>query len=143
MNKLFRLLFITLFSKFRSKIGKMDRCITPFWVMPTDLDVLRHMNNGIYLSLQDLARVDYMIRSESMPIVEQNGWYPVVTAETIQFKKSLQLFDEFTIETQVLGWTEKHFILEHVFKKHGQTVAFGLITARFLKKSGGTVEMSE
>ncbi len=34
-----------------------------FRVLPTDLDVLGHMNNGVYLSIMDLGRMDLLQRS--------------------------------------------------------------------------------
>ena len=143
MNLLFRLVCTLLFARFRAALSLHETCVTSFRVAPTDLDVLQHMNNGIYFSLQDLARVDMMIRSGMTPVLSKNGWYPVVVAETIQFKKSLKLFERFSIYTRVVGWNEKQFILEHVFERKGEIVAYGLILARFLKKTGGSVSPEE
>lgn len=143
MNLIIRLLYIALFSRFRPKQKVLDRCVTPFRTNLMDLDVLMHMNNGRYLSIQDLARVDLMNRSGVLPIFNSKGWYPVVVSETIQFRKSLKLFEKFVIETQVMGWTDKDFVLEHVFKKGEQIVAHGYVMSRFLKKSGGPVSIQE
>src|SRR3954464_393805 len=115
MNLLFRLLYLLLFSKHRSRLDLFERCKTPFRVWPSDLDVLRHMNNGKYFSLQDLARVDYMIRTGVAKAMAKNGWYPVVVAETAQFKRSLKVFEKFELTSQVLCWDDKHFVLEHRF----------------------------
>lgn len=143
MNLIFRFISILLFSKSRGPLGVLDLCQTPFRVYPTDLDILRHMNNGKYFSLQDLGRVDLMIRSGIAAVMKKNGWYPVVVAETIQFKKSLNPFEKFILTSQALCWDEKHFILEHRFMKNGEVKAYGLIKARFLKSSGGTVTTQE
>lgn len=143
MNLFFRLLYSLLFSRFRKKVGILESNQTPFFVFPTDLDVLMHVNNGVYFSLQDLARVDLMIRSGAMKIINQNGWYPVVINETLNFKKSLELFDKFSIQTKVIGWDEKNIVLEHQFFKKDILVANGYVKARFLKKSGGSVLIKE
>lgn len=63
MNLLFRFIGLLLFSKARGPLKGLDECVTPFLVMPMDLDVLMHMNNGKYFSLMDLGRVDLMIRT--------------------------------------------------------------------------------
>ncbi|WII73459.1 thioesterase family protein [Bdellovibrio sp. 22V] len=139
MNLFFRLLHILLFSKFRSKVDVLQECATPFRVWPTDLDVLRHMNNGVYLSLQDLARVDYMIRAGAAEVIEKNGWYPVVASETIRFRRSLKLFQSFELCTRLLSWDEKYLYLEHKFVSKGEVIALGMIRARFLSKKGGLV----
>ncbi|MBV2168350.1 MAG: thioesterase family protein [Bdellovibrio sp.] len=139
MNLIFRLLHILLFSRFRSKVEVMSECATPFRVWPTDLDVLMHMNNGIYLSLQDLARVDYMIRAGAAKKISERGWYPVVASEMIRFRRSLQPFQKFELHTRLLSWDERYLYLEHKFTSRGDLVAVGMIRARFLSKAGGLV----
>ena len=67
-------------------------CVTPFRVLPTDRDVLMHVNNGVYLSMMDVARVDLMYRAGLMGKLATRRWYPVVVAESIQFRRSLELF---------------------------------------------------
>ncbi len=140
MNLFFRLFWISIFSKFRSPTSVLGPCLTPFTCGPADLDVLRHMNNGRYFSILDLARVDLLIRAGLADKISKNGWYPVVVAETMRFKKSINLFESFFVETSVLGWDEKAFILHQRFLRKNDCVAEAVIRARFLKKSGGSVD---
>jgi acyl-CoA thioesterase FadM len=133
-------------ARFRSRCEILGPCRTGFRVWPTDLDVLRHVNNGVYLSMMDLGRVDLLLRSDVMPKVRARGWYPVVAAETIQFRRSLQLFEKFVIETRVIGWDDRSIYLEQRFARPGrdcETIALAVIRGRFLVKGGGTVSMSE
>ncbi len=94
------------------------------------------MNNGIYLVIMDLARLDLMVRSGFWRKVQAQGWYPVVVAETIQFRRSLNLLQRFEIETRVLGWDDKAVLLEQQFWCKGDVVAHALVRARFLKRTG-------
>lgn len=143
MNLFFRLILISIISRFRPKVFVLGPCLTPFRCCPTDLDVLRHMNNGVYLSIMDLARVDLMTRAGLAQILSKNGIYPVVVAESIRFKKSLKLFDRFYIETTVLGWDEKAFILQQRFLRGEDLIAEAIVRARFLRKTGGSVLPTE
>lgn len=143
MNLIFRLLYLTFFSARRSAVSIMGPCVTPFRCWFTDLDVLRHMNNGKYFSIMDLARVDLMIRAGLWKKLAQKGWYPVVVAETMKFKKSLGPLQKFNIVTRVIGWDEKAFLLTESFMVGDQVYAEAVIRARFLKKSGGSVTPSE
>lgn len=143
MNKFFRLFFTLFAAKFRSKVEILGTSSTPFRCYFNDLDVLRHMNNGVYFSLMDIARVDFMIRSGVKPVLDKNGWYPVVTAEMMTFRRSIKLFQKFTIQSRIVGWTDKAFIVEQQFESKGSTIAKGVIMARFLKISGGSVMPSE
>lgn len=143
MNLLLRLLWLLIASRARTAAHPLGPCRTPFRVWPTDLDVLRHVNNGVYLSIMDLARVDLMMRAGMAGHIKARGWYPVVVAETIQFRRSLNLFDRFEIETRVLGWDEKAIVIEQQFLRGGEAVAHALVRARFLSKRGGAVSPRE
>ena len=143
MNLYLRLLWTLLTARWRAPLGMLERCRTRFRTSLFDLDIFRHMNNGRYFTLQDLGRVDLMIRSGSFAQMKARGWYPVVVAESLNFRRSLEWFDVFEIETQVIGWTERHFVIEHVFTRRGEAIAAGYVTARFLRKTGGTVPIEE
>lgn len=143
MNLLFRLFCIMIFARFRPKLDVFDVSETKMRVAPTDLDLLKHVNNGKYLSMQDLARIEQMIRTGILPVLNKKGWYPVLAAETIQFRRSLKLFDAFTLTSRIAGWDDRYFYVEHNFIKDGEKMAYGYVRARFLKKTGGTVSPEE
>jgi acyl-CoA thioesterase FadM len=108
-------------------------------VMPSDLDVLRHVNNGKFFSILDLGRVDLLIRSGISPKLIELGWYGVVVAETIQFRKSLKLFDGFDVESTIIDWNSKVMFVQQRFLRAGQTISSAVIQARFLAKSHSKV----
>jgi acyl-CoA thioesterase FadM len=143
MNLLFRLLRLLLFSRFQTKIDYLAKCRTGFIVWPTDLDLLWHMNNGKYFSLMDLGRINLLIRSGLVKVMRDNGFYPVLSGETIRFKKSLQPFTAFTIQTQIMGWDEKNFFIEHFFIRNEEIYAHALVKARMLHKTRGKVSPVE
>jgi acyl-CoA thioesterase FadM len=136
MNLYFRLLRILLISRWQSVITRFGKCLTRFRVWPTDLDVLGHMNNGVYLSIMDLARVNLLTRCGYARPMSRLGFFPVIVAETITFKKSLRVFRTFDIQTQIIGWDEKNFYLEQYFIRNGENYAHAYIKARILHKSG-------
>lgn len=143
MNHLFRLVWLLLRARFQARVSILGPARTAFRVWPTDLDVLMHVNNGVYLSLMDLGRVDLMLRSGMYHRFRARGWYPVVVAQTIQYRRSLTLFQPFEIETRVLGWDDKAILLAQEFHRpNGEVLATALVRARFLSKTG-TVPMQE
>ena len=143
MNLLFRLLRMLLFSSRRPKLDYFAKCITRFRVWPTDLDVLGHMNNGKYFSIMDLARVDLMIRCGMANKMRANGIYPVISAETIHFRKSLKVFRWFDVQTQFFGWDDKHVWLEQIFMRNDEIYARALVRGRMLHKSGKKISIQE
>ena len=136
MNLWFRLLWLLVSSRRQTTLSALDTCRTPFGVLPSDLDVLRHMNNGRYLSIMDLARVDLMTRSGLAGRLRQRQWYPVVAAQTIRFRRSLTLFQRFAVESRVLGWDDKAFLVEQLFVRNAEVVASAVVRARFLGRGG-------
>lgn len=112
-------------------------------VIPTDLDLLMHVNNGMYFSYMDFGRWDMIFRNGVYDLSRKKSWYSVVAGETIKFKKSLKLWDKFTIETQVVGHDEKYFFINQKILKKGEIMSLGLVKVRFLKEKGGTVSTQE
>lgn len=112
-------------------------------VVPGDLDVLNHVNNGVYLSLMDLGRMDLMIRSGMWQRMRERGWYPVAASATVTYRRSLQPWQRYTLETRMIGFDEKALYVEQRFVVEGEVFAVGHMRARFLKKTGGTVSISE
>jgi acyl-CoA thioesterase FadM len=112
-------------------------------VLPTDLDVNNHVNNGVYFSLMDLGRFDLLHRSGLWAKMMKMRFYPVVASETITFRKSLAPWQRYTLESKIVGYDDKAVYLEQRFVVDGELYAQGFIRGRFLKKSGGTVSMAE
>jgi acyl-CoA thioesterase FadM len=111
--------------------------------LPTDLDLLGHMNNGRYASLFDLGRFDLLIRTGIWDVFKKKGWYAVVASETITFRKSLELWQRFTVESRLLGHDDKSAYLMHRAVVDGEVYAEMIVRARFLRRSGGIVPHEE
>jgi len=142
MNLFFRFLWLMTMGRLRTPCHPLGPCRTPFRVLPTDLDLQRHVNNGVYLSMMDLARIDLLQRAGLLRRIQAKGWYPVVTAQTIQYRRSLTLFQRFEIVTRVLAWDDKTILLEQQFERGAETIAHGLVRGRFLSR-GGSVPLTE
>ena len=60
VHMIFRTMLHALISRFGPRLGHWDVARTKFRVLPTDLDILKHMNNGVYLSIADIGRFDLL-----------------------------------------------------------------------------------
>ena len=149
MHMLFRTLWHRFFVGGRgSRLGFSDVGRSRFRVWPTDLDILRHMNNGKYLSIMDVARYDLLQRNGIGELFEREGWYPVVVGQTISYRKSLNPWKRFWIESRILGFDEQAVYMEQRFvrpdsSQRPEVYARAIVRARFLKKSGGVVKIDE
>jgi acyl-CoA thioesterase FadM len=147
VNVIWRTILVTLGARLRLRLG---RSLPPTAIgrirlttLPTDIDVLRHMNNGRYLSLFDLGRWDLLVRTGLADAMRRNGWYAVVSSETVTFRKSLELWQRFVVESRLLGHDDKALYLEHRAVVDGEVYARAIIRARMLKRKGGTLSHEE
>jgi acyl-CoA thioesterase FadM len=92
------------------------------------------MNNGRYLSIMDLGRFDLMLKSKIFWKLFKKGYYPIVTSESIRFKKSFNVFQTFQLVTEMDAWDEKDFYMSQTFVKDGAIYAEGYIKARFRQR---------
>lgn len=111
--------------------------------LPTDIDLIGHMNNGRYASLFDLGRFDLLIRTGLWDAMSRRKWYAVVATETVTFRKSLQLWQRFTVESRLIGHDDRAVYLMHRAVVDGEIYTEMIIRARFLRRSGGIVSNEE
>ena len=143
MNLWFRLLYDLFTMRFRPKVSWQDVGKRTFRVWPSDLDIFRHMNNGVFLSLLDLGRYDLSMRAGIWQQWNKLGWYPVVVAETITFRKSLMPWQKFVLESKVIGSDEQAIYFEQRFVVGGEIYTKAIVRVRFLKRSHGIVTPAE
>lgn len=143
MNLWLRLLWAMLSWRSRSSLKLNEVGRRSFRVWPSDLDTFNHMNNGKFLSLQDLGRLDLMHRSGAWARYKKLGWYPVVVASTITYRKSLELWQKFDLETKIIGWDDMAFYIEQRFVVDGEMYTKSVIRIRFLKRTRGILTTDE
>jgi len=125
------------------RLGPTDVGRVRLTTLPTDIDLLQHMNNGRYLSLFDLGRWDLLVRTGLWDVMKRYGWYAVVSSETVTFRKSLSLWQRFDVESRMIGHDDKAVYLEHRAVVDGEVYARAIIRARMMKRSGGTLSHDE
>ena len=140
MNLLFRLITLCISYIFeRRKIAPLDISELHFRVWPTDLDANIHMNNGRYLSIMDLGRLDLIVRMGIMKTVLKEKWMPVLSAATIRYHLPLHPFQKFSLQSRVIWWDEKWFYMEQRFivsggKTDGAVAAIAFVKGSFYRK---------
>jgi acyl-CoA thioesterase FadM len=143
VNKLLRTLFSFWRSRRAPKLRITDVGRMRMQVRPTDIDTLGHINNGVYLSLADLGRFDLLVRAGVWAEFQRRGWYPVVANATISYRRSLDLWQRYVLETKVVGLDDRAVYIEQRFVVDGEIFATLFLRGRFLKRSGGTVSAAE
>ncbi|HEX7005830.1 MAG TPA: thioesterase family protein [Alphaproteobacteria bacterium] len=142
MNLLLRLILTLVTARLRGPIRVLDESRLRLCVLPTDLDTNLHMNNGRYLSIMDLGRVDYVARVGLLRIMIRNRWMPLVGSATIRYRRPLQCFDRFELVTRTVCWDDKWIFMEQRFERRGELVAQAYVKVLF-KAAGRTLRSRE
>ncbi len=103
----------------------------PLRVWPNDLDLFGHMNNGRYLTLMDLGRLQIVMKSGLLRVMRKHNWYAVVAAVEMRFRRPLRLWQRYTLITEIVDWDETWFLFEQRFESAGKVYARALVQAQF------------
>ena len=136
MSLILRLAVIFSAAFFKKPIGFLEESVLHLRVLPNDLDVYGHVNNGRYLTMMDLGRVDMMIRTGLWKLSRKHGWNPLVSRVSIDYKKPLGLMEKFHMRTRIVGWDEKRFFIEQIFENDGTVYARAVVKGLFRGREG-------
>lgn len=112
-------------------------------VWPNDLDLNFHMNNGRYLTIMDLGRIQLMALNGILWPSLKRRWLPAVGSIKIHFIKALKLFDKFTLTTQIIYWDEKWIYIEQKIFKDEELCAVALIKGLLTSKTEGKISPAQ
>ncbi|MBT0568505.1 thioesterase family protein [Williamsia sp. CHRR-6] len=125
------------FRRPRSSFG--HSLVARFRVGLSDLDMLRHMTNGRYLSILDAARIDYMARTGLWRHLRRRRWHPVVVAQTISYRRPLTLGVRYEVVTTPLGFDTRNVYYQQTFRVEATVHAHAVVAVRILDSRGSSV----
>lgn len=136
MNLWFRLLRVLIGGLLKPRLSLKDESCLRFKTALSDLDLYGHMNNGRFLTLMDLGRIDLIRRSPLAAVIRDHRWNPLVGSVLMRYRRPLLFGETFELRTRILCWDEKWFYLEQRFEKSGQSAAVGLVKGLFMSPGG-------
>jgi acyl-CoA thioesterase FadM len=136
MNLILRLLMVLATAMFRGPLALDDTSRVQLRVLPNDLDLNLHMNNGRYLTVMDLGRIDFLIRAGSPRLFLRNRWQPLIGGTIIRYRFGLRAFQRFEVATRILCWDEKWFYFEQRVENSQGVAAIALSKALVHDRTG-------
>jgi acyl-CoA thioesterase FadM len=83
------------------------------------------MNNGRYLTICDLTRVDMFMRTGLAKTMIKEKWRPIIAEHTMIYKKPLKPFQKYELVMNIVDWDDRRFYLTHQFIANGVLMAEG------------------
>jgi acyl-CoA thioesterase FadM len=105
-------------------------------VWPNDLDLNLHVNNGRYLALADIGRLQWFMLSGALAVARRHQAFPVVGDAIAKFRRDLKLFQCFEIHTRLIGWDSKWGFIEHRFVRDRRVLGMVAVRGAFKGPDG-------
>jgi acyl-CoA thioesterase FadM len=105
-------------------------------VLPNDLDLNGHMNNGRYLTIVDLGLVTMFVSSGFARLCLKNKWRPMGGGSIVYFRRGLTLFQRYTLRFTLVGWDEYWNYCRFEFVRGKEICATGYVKGAVSRRSG-------
>lgn len=136
MNLYLRMLWLFLTYRFKPAMQLTDVLERQTRVLPSDLDLNGHMNNGRYLTLVDLAILETFLRSGVLIKALRNGWRPMLGGSIISYRRGLKPFARYTLRFELQSWDERWNYFRFEFLGEGRTLAAGYVKGAMVSRNG-------
>ena len=111
-------------------------------VLPSDLDMMIHMNNSKYLRELDFGRfklVTKLFYSSMLKLGRRTRL--ALTTINIRYRRSLLLWQRFTIETKILCWKDDGLYFEQRFVGSNDGFVYAIALVKFVVRGPESVTM--
>jgi len=103
MNLYLRMLWALLRCWRLPALQPADTLERTFRVLPNDLDINGHMNNGRYLTVIDLMLIEFFVRTGFARVMLREGWRPMSGGAIISYRKGLQPLQRYRVRFALAG----------------------------------------
>jgi acyl-CoA thioesterase FadM len=134
MNLYFRLLKVIILSFFRERLKISGTSKLSFRVMPHDIDLNLHLNNGRYCTIMDLGRIDFTIRCGLIRQCVKKRWLPVLSSTMMRYIRPINIFQRFDLYTDIICWDDKYVYMKQQFIQKDKLMAVGIVRGLFMEK---------
>jgi len=137
MNLYLRLLWALLRCWRLPPLTPHDTLERSFRVLPNDLDVNGHMNNGRYLTVVDLMLIEFFVRTGFARVMLREGWRPMSGGAIISYRKGLQPLQRYCVRFELAGTdTAWNYMRFHFLRADGTVCATGYMKGAAVGRDG-------
>ena len=122
--------------KFLKKISlsEVHTYYTICW--PIDLDPWWELNNGRTLTLYDLGRISFLLRTGLKNKIMKQGCRFTVAGSSIRYRKRITMFSLMKVNTRFLGWDERFIYFQQTMWRKNQPISSILIRSAITDANG-------
>jgi len=137
MNLYLRLLWTMWRASYLPKLQIGDWIERRLRVLPNDLDINLHMNNGRYLTVVDLLLMEYFVRSGFARTMLRLRWRPMLGGAVITYRRGLQPFQSYRLRFAIIAADDHWNYMRFEFlREDGSLCAAGLTKGAVVGRNG-------
>ena len=136
MNLYLRLLWTLLRCWRMPRITTADTLVRQFRVLPNDLDINGHMNNGRYLTVVDLMLMEYFVRSGFARVMLREGWKPMSGGSFISYRRGLKPLQTYELRFRLDACDGHWNYMRFEFASGGKVCAAGYMKGAAVSRQG-------
>jgi acyl-CoA thioesterase FadM len=136
MNLYLRLIFCLLRSWRSPRFAVGQTLERQFRVLPNDIDINGHMNNGRYLTMLDLMIVEYFIRVGLASAVIKKGWRPMSGGSVVSYRRGLKPLQSYTLRFRIDACDTQWNYMRFEFFDGQKVCAMGYMKGAVVGKKG-------
>ncbi|MGH1357955.1 MAG: thioesterase family protein [Burkholderiaceae bacterium] len=136
MNLYFRLVWTLLRCWLGKPIHSDQTLVVRRRVLLNDLDINLHLNNGRYLTLLDLAILEFFARSQFLAPMLRKKWRPMAGGAVITFRRQLSALQAYDLHFRWSCSDDRWNYMTFEFIADGQLCAAGIMKGGLVGKDG-------
>jgi acyl-CoA thioesterase FadM len=105
-------------------------------VLPNDIDLNGHMNNGRYLTLLDLMLVEYFVRLGFARVLLRQRWRPMAGGSFITYRRGLKPLQRYTLRFRVEACDSHWIFMRFEFVGGERVCAAGYVKGALVGAQG-------
>jgi acyl-CoA thioesterase FadM len=107
-----------------------------FRVLPNDIDINGHMNNGRYMTMVDLMLMEYFVRIGFAGVLIQQGWRPMSGGSFISYRRGLKPFQKYRLRYKIEASDEYWNFMRFEFLDGDKLCASGYMKGAAVGRQG-------
>ncbi|MFN3938242.1 MAG: acyl-CoA thioesterase [Gemmobacter sp.] len=104
--------------------------------LPWDIDPWMELNNGRTLTLYDLGRIPFAMRTGLVGAIRANRWGITAAGNSVRYRRRVRMFDRLTMVTRTIGWDRRFIYLDQSLWRDGDCTSQMLIRSAVTSAEG-------
>lgn len=137
MNLYLRLIVSIIRGFFKPTMSLSDTLRRELRVLPNDIDINGHLNNGRCMTILDLFMLELCLRTKVLMPAIRKGWKPMLGGNVVTYRRQLSIFEKYRANFRILCLDEKWTYFQYaLYNSAGEMVVAGYSKGAWVGRKG-------